>query len=631
MQRRSFLGMLATAASLGLMQIGAPVRSALAQTPTGPPRPSTTPPGRWEVFAGGRDAPGELLSESGVAIDARGTIYVGDLSNNRVQKFTMDGAPAGSFPIWPGWVGRLPSIVDLALTPSGEMFLLFGSALAFEGQELYYGVRYAASGAPISQFGPHGDAPHGLDRPTGLDVAADGAVWITDARRHRVVAYGRNGQWLRSIGGEGSEPGQFRGPVGVAVAPNGLLWVTDSGNNRVQALTQAGAPVRVWDTAGAEWGQFSGVQRIRVGRDGNVVVSESRLSYSGRPNTAPENRRIQKLTPDGTPLASAWLYEVTALAVGPDGSVATISRAVPSGVHLFSPSLDPLGRLGVFAPDDAPPAPDRLVTPHSIATDAQGNVYIADTKQVAIFKYAPDGTLLTRWGAAGDELGQMREPAAILVTPDGSIYVSDQALDRVYKLSPDWQVLDVWGGAGAGPGRFNLPHALAADAQGNIYVADGSNQRIQKFSPSGELLAIMRNSFTQEARTTNVPTDGVAVDAQGRVYSYGSRQHTVYRMLADGTYDRRIATFETEPHGLAVAPDGTLWVTEYRGNRVWQLDLEGQPLAVWGTQLQGPGQYLAGQPDFSMPTGFAFDQAGRVYVSSDGQGRVWRFTPEGVR
>lgn len=587
-----------------------------AQPNRPPPKPPTTPLGRWEVFAGGRDAPGELIRPSGVAIDAAGTLFVGDPANNRVQTFRRDGTPAGSFPIWPGWVGRISPIQEMSLTPNGEMVVLFAQAMQFAGPEPYFALRYGADGHLLGQFGPVGERPSGLARPTGLDVGPDGTAWIVEDQRNRLTQYARDGRWLREIATEpGSEPGQLRNPVGVAVAPDGTLWVTDAGNNRVQRLGLDGAPLAVWDKAGTEWGEFNGVRRIRVGRDGAVVVSESGSSYS---STRPQpNHRIQKLRPDGTPLASAWVYDTLSLAVAPDGSVVIASEVIPRGVHLFSPALDPLGPFGMAPP---PETPGRLVEPHAIATRPDSAVYIADGRRAAIFVFGPDGTLVDQWGTRGDALGELREPSGLVVTRDGTIYVSDQALDRIYKLAPDWQLLDTWGGSGRGPGRFRSPHGLALDRQENLYVADADNGRVQKLSPNGDVLASWsgggRNAATSFARP-----DGIAVDSQGRIYVSDSTTSMVYRLHPDGTMDRVLASFSTPLHSVAVDADDRVWVTEYRGGRLWQLNQDGAFIAGWGNL--DPADPLLGSP-----TGLFVEPGGRLYVTSDEQARVWRFTPE---
>jgi tripartite motif-containing protein 71 len=227
-----------------------------------------THPGRWEIFAGGHDLPGEFLSMSGVGVNSSGVAYVGDARNKRIQKLAPDGTPLGYFPIWPGWVGKVSPIQSIVVTPAGEIVVLFTNPLPLDGPEPYYLVRYAPDGRPLGQFGRSGPAPEGLERPTGFDVAPDGTVWVADTAHHRLVAYGRDGRLLRVIGGEGTAPGQFERPGGVGIAPNGTLYMADTGNNRVQILAANGAAIKVWDNAGPEPDQIFAPTQIRVGRDG---------------------------------------------------------------------------------------------------------------------------------------------------------------------------------------------------------------------------------------------------------------------------------------------------------------------------------------------------------------------------
>src|SRR4051812_22876373 len=142
-------------------------RAASAQSGLTPLKPPPIPaeqtnPGRWEIFAGGHDWPGEFASMSGVAVDAAGVVYIGDPTNKRIQKLSPDGATLGSIPIWPDWIGSVSTIQSIVVTPNGEIVVLFTNPMPLDGPEPYYGVRYAASGRPLGQFGRAGPAPEGL-------------------------------------------------------------------------------------------------------------------------------------------------------------------------------------------------------------------------------------------------------------------------------------------------------------------------------------------------------------------------------------------------------------------------------------------------------------------------------------
>ena len=158
-----------------------------------------------------------------------------------------------------------------------------------------------------------------------------------------------------------------------------------------------------------------------------------------------------------------------------------------------------------------------MVTPHGIALDSQGNVWVADfagnkagTKGHQVHKFSPKGEKLMSLGMAGkpgNADGQFNQPNDVVIGPDGSIYVSDGhdgqgmttqaaiaeglkrgATARISKFSPDGKFLKSWGGLGARHGEFRTPHAMAFDGKGRLWVADRGNHRLEIFDQEGKYL-----------------------------------------------------------------------------------------------------------------------------------------------
>lgn len=160
-----------------------------------------------------------------------------------------------------------------------------------------------------------------------------------------------------------------------------------------------------------------------------------------------------------------------------------------------------------------------MVTPHGIAVDMQGNVWIADfagnkagTKGHQVHKFSPKGEKLLSLGVAGKASnadGEFNQPNDVVIGPDGSIYVADGheaqgmitanavaegikrgATSRISKFSPDGKFIKSWGGIGVRHGEFRTPHALAFDARGRLWVADRGNHRIEIFDQNGTYLEL---------------------------------------------------------------------------------------------------------------------------------------------
>src|SRR5439155_19157120 len=91
-------------------------------------------------------------------------------------------------------------------------------------------------------------------------------------------------------------------------------------------------------------------------------------------------------------------------------------------------------------------------------------------------------TFLTKWGAFGGGDGQFVLPRGLATDASGNVYVADEN-HRIQKFDGAGAFLTKWGTPGSGNGEFGEtgPAGVATDASGNVYVADPSNHRIQKF------------------------------------------------------------------------------------------------------------------------------------------------------
>jgi DNA-binding beta-propeller fold protein YncE len=160
--------------------------------------------------------------------------------------------------------------------------------------------------------------------------------------------------------------------------------------------------------------------------------------------------------------------------------------------------------------------PGQLQTPHSIAADAQGNIYVADRGNRRIQVFDGEGKLLriisfadvpfdpsikspignTPTAAAIAAFGNPNPPNtppkngammpgapwAVCITPGPNqvLFAADAYPGRVYKLSLDGKVLGVLGRAGKQPKEFGWIHEIACPSENEIYVAELLNWRAQK-------------------------------------------------------------------------------------------------------------------------------------------------------
>jgi DNA-binding beta-propeller fold protein YncE len=96
-------------------------------------------------------------------------------------------------------------------------------------------------------------------------------------------------------------------------------------------------------------------------------------------------------------------------------------------------------------------------------------------------------SFVTEWGSYGRGDGQFRQPSGVASDASGNIYVADRNNHRIQKFDSEGNFVTMWGSYGRGDGQFYYPEGLATDSSRNVYVVDTYNNRIQKFDSEGNL------------------------------------------------------------------------------------------------------------------------------------------------
>ena len=144
-------------------------------------------------------------------------------------------------------------------------------------------------------------------------------------------------------------------------------------------------------------------------------------------------------------------------------------------------------------------APGQFNRPFGVATDAAGNVYVADRANRRIQVFDGEGNFLRQITidvpvptdarpAIGPKptstTGTMSPgaPWTVCITPGPKqyLYTSDAFPGRIYKLSLDGKVLGMFGKAGKQLGEFGWVHEIACPSENELYVAEILNWRVQK-------------------------------------------------------------------------------------------------------------------------------------------------------
>ncbi|MCI0623163.1 MAG: hypothetical protein L0387_16165, partial [Acidobacteria bacterium] len=268
-------------------------------------------------------------------------------------------------------------------------------------------------------------------------------------------------------------------------------------------------------------------------------------------------------------------------------------------------------------------------------------------------------------------LARLRRPDGIAVAPDGSLYISDSNNLRIRRVGLDGVITTVAGGnlaacsvptAPCGDGgpatlaRLGFPEEIKFGPDGSLYIADASFRRIRRVATDGIITTVAGTGTTGfsgdggpaiQANLSSVY--GLAVAPDGTLYLSDRGNHRIRRVGTDGIISTiagtGIAGYSGDggpaanaqlhfPEGLALGPDGSLYIADSLNNRVRKIDLGGTITTVagngngWLVDVSGMnvpacsvGQCGDGGPAvqarIGFPSGVAVGPGGSLYISEE--------------
>ena len=310
---------------------------------------------------------------------------------------------------------------------------------------------------------------------TGIDIDARRHVFVFhrsgvrssvhDGVAAQLWEFGPDGRFIREIG---KDLYGFAFAHTVRVDRQGNIWTSDEGTNMIVKFDPAGEVLMVLgrrDEAVEErephdpaapvppprWGGFARPTDVAWDNDGNVFIADG---YT--------NSRVVKTDKNGR-----WIKT--------------------------------WGERGK--------EPGQFNIVHTIANDAQGNIYVGDRTNRRIQVFDPNGTLLriitidvpyakepnVMVGAMPrpgvNPLNASGAPWAICITPGPTqyLYSADAVPGRIYKLTLDGKVVGVLGDAGKAVGEFGWVHQIACPSENELWVGEILNWRVQRLTlhPTG--------------------------------------------------------------------------------------------------------------------------------------------------
>jgi DNA-binding beta-propeller fold protein YncE len=120
--------------------------------------------------------------------------------------------------------------------------------------------------------------------------------------------------------------------------------------------------------------------------------------------------------------------------------------------------------------------PFEFSTPHSIATDKNRRIYVADRGNNRIQIFDENGKFLDMWS-------NITAPCHIAISGDQHLIVGTLGTNKMLKYDLNGKLIAHWGTYGTAPGTFNGIHGFATDTDGNLFVSETFGGRVQKFRP----------------------------------------------------------------------------------------------------------------------------------------------------
>ena len=210
------------------------------------------PTGTW---GDGDSAKVQLGTPLGIAVDRAGNVYVAEYTHDRIKKFSPDGTVLADYD-----AGKYPN--DVAVDRDGNIYIAN-----------YDGVlKLAPDGSAITKWGaPKGDS-HFMYLQ-GIEVDAEGNVYIAEMSANRVLKYTSNGELVTQWGNTGNKDGRLTMPRDIAVDSVGNVYVAD--NDSVLKFGSDGSFIKKWDKYAGEVGQTRDNNGITVDSAGNVFVTDA--------------------------------------------------------------------------------------------------------------------------------------------------------------------------------------------------------------------------------------------------------------------------------------------------------------------------------------------------------------------
>jgi sugar lactone lactonase YvrE len=292
--------------------------------------------------------------------------------------------------------------------------------------------------------------------------------------------------------------------------------------------------------------------------------------------------------------------------------------------------------------------------PYDVAADANGNVYVADWRNTRIRKITAAGIVSTLAGngdhgyADGNgSTAKFYNPEGIATDDQGNVFVADTYNNRIRKITNSGVVSTIAGSGVSGyeegngtTAKFAKPTGITTDGQGNLFVTDRFNYRIRKITSAGIVSTIAGNGirgFANGNSTTGMFNDpiGIVVDSRQNIYVADAGNNRIRKVtptgdlstfagsgeegIADG--NGSVAKF-SGPYGIGIDAQDNIYIADAGNNCIRKITPSGVVSTLAGSLFSGYEDGKGSSAKFNSPFGVKTDKQGNVYVADWGNNRI---------
>ena len=578
---------------------------------------------------GGPAVAAKLNEPWGLALDGRGNLLIVDSSNNRIRMVdlstglisTVAGLGDGFGASGDGGlaaVARLSWPLGMLVDQNGDWIIADTGNHRIRKVDGETGIITTVAGNGTADFsGDGGTATSAsLNAPRAVGLDRDGNLLISDTdnlRVRKVDATGvistvlGNGERVttRSVTNGVATDFGISEPVGLALSLEGDVFVAAAG------LVRFGDGL-VTTVLSGEFGVPTFAKGLAVDSSGDLFVSDAPAQgtgeFSSRILRIDSSTEVTEYAGGSLPLGDgqqAWaarLFSPGGITITPDGSLLIADRSVSrirrvdleTGLITTIAGHGALNLASTSFVDSVPATEFGLAFPEGVATDSDGNIYIADTTSAQIQRVdIATGILATRVDVASGNFGSS-QPVSVDLDANGNIYFADAITDKVMKVDTAGAtsvILDLSDNE-AGEG----PLGIAIDRLRNqLFVADFGKSTIVKIDLA-----------TLEA-TTVAGTAGFFFDP----------------FAGDG--GQAVDALLGKPFDVTVDLDGNLFIADTFNHRIRRVDAETgiiETIAGDGRSTFSGDNGVGTEASIHRPQGVAVDSFGNVYISDTRNNRI---------